>query len=187
MVTEAYVVQACGVARPTARTAIDRLVADGLLVREPHAAARVRRLGSDDFSDLFFARAAVEAAAVELLAHSGSIPPAAEAAHARLRALDPGEPYASIDIDFHRALVGGAPTVRLPKLHHLLMGEIELGITQIDAHGLRSIAEICAEHQGILDAVTDGDGERASRLSRVHVLASRERLAEHFDLRQHES
>src|SRR5690348_1475591 len=59
-VTEALVADTYGVARPTARIAIDRLVADGILAREPHHAARVRRLHRDDITDLFAARAAVE-------------------------------------------------------------------------------------------------------------------------------
>src|SRR5690606_40617960 len=85
-VTEALVSESYRVARPTARIAIDRLVADGLLEREPHHAARVRRLGRDDLVDLFAARAAVESAAVEsaaveLLARTAAVPAAASAAH----------------------------------------------------------------------------------------------------------
>ena len=58
-VTEAHVAGSYDVARPTARTAIDRLVAEGLLVREPHRAARVQHLDRDDLRDLFTTRAAL--------------------------------------------------------------------------------------------------------------------------------
>ena len=180
-VTEALVSDRFAVARPTARIAIDRLVSEGLLVREPHHAARVRRLDRDDIADLFASRAAVEVAAVELLAASADVPPLARANHDALGALDPDASYAPADIAFHRTLVQGSPSTRLPKLHELLMGEIELAIAQVEAHRLRSVAEVTAEHGHILDAVAAGDPALAGRLARAHILASRDRLLAHFD------
>jgi DNA-binding GntR family transcriptional regulator len=180
-VTEAYVSATCAVARPTARIAIDRLVADGLLVREPHHAARVRRLGRDDIDDLFVSRAAIEAAAVELLAATASVPVEAHQANRELLALTGDAPYAARDLAFHRALVHGTTSTRLPRLHDLLMGEIELGIAQVEAHRLRSADEVAADHQSILDAIAAGDVERAGRIARSHVLSSRDRLVAHYD------
>ena len=180
-VTEALVAGTFAVARPTARIAIDRLVAEGLLVREPHHAARVRTLDRDDIADLFAARAAIEAAAVELLAASGGAPEIAREAHDALCALDADASYAPADIAFHRALVQGSPSTRLPKLHELLMGEIELAIAQVEAHRLRSVAEVAAEHGRILDAVAAGDSALAGNLTRAHILASRDRLLAHYD------
>ena len=123
-VTEALVSDTFRIARPTARIAIDRLVADGLLTREPHHAARVRELGRDDIADLFAARAAIESAAVGLLATTATLPEAASAAHARLLELDVDASYWAIDLAFHRALVQGAPSTRLPRFHDQLMGEL---------------------------------------------------------------
>jgi DNA-binding GntR family transcriptional regulator len=180
-VTEALVSESYRVARPTARIAIDRLVADGLLEREPHHAARVRRLGRDDLVDLFAARAAVESAAVELLAGTAAVPDAASAAHERLSELGADASYWAIDIAFHRALVQGSPSTRLPRLHDQLMGEIELAIAQVDAHRLRSTREVVAEHGRILDAVAAGDTALAEHLTRSHILASRDRLLAHYD------
>lgn len=180
-VTEALVATAFDVARPTARIAIDRLVVEGLLVREPHHAARVRKLERDDIADLFASRAAIEAAAVELLAASGGVPEVARHAHDELCALEADASYAPADIAFHRALVQGSPSTRLPKLHELLMGEIELAIAQVEAHRLRSVVEVAAEHGRILDAVTAGDAALAGHLTRAHILASRDRLLAHYD------
>lgn len=181
-VTEALVSSRFEVARPTARIAIDRLVADGLLGREPHHAARVPRLTGADVVDLFTARAAVESAALELLAGRGVVPEAASAAHRDLLAVVAADAsYTAADVAFHRALVHGAPSSRLPRLHDQLMGEIELAIAQVDAHRLRPTAEIAAEHDGILDAVVAGDAARAADLVRTHILSSRDRLAAHID------
>jgi DNA-binding GntR family transcriptional regulator len=180
-VTEAYVSSTHAVARPTARIAIDRLVTEGLLVREPHHAARVRRLGRDDIDDLFTSRAAIEAAAVELLAATSTVPADAVEANRALLDQPADAPYAARDIAFHRSLVNGTTSTRLPRLHDLLMGEIELGIAQVDAHRLRSADEVAAEHRSILDAIAAGDVERAGRLARAHVLASRDGLVAHYD------
>lgn len=180
-VTEAHVSTTYAVARPTARIAIDRLVVDGLLVREPHHAARVRRLDRDDIDDLFVSRAAIEAAAVELLAATATIPVEADEANRELIDLPINASYAARDLAFHRALVQGTSSIRLPRLHDMLMGEIELGIAQVDAHGLRSADEVADDHQSILDAIAAGDVERAGRLARAHVLASRDHLVAHYD------
>ncbi|MCL8249987.1 GntR family transcriptional regulator [Aeromicrobium fastidiosum] len=180
-VTEAHVASRFDVARPTARIAIDRLVADGLLVREPHHAARVRTLDRDDIDDLFISRAAIEAAAVELLATTTTVPTPAAEAHRRLLDQPDDAPYTTHDLAFHRALVHGTTSTRLPRLHDLLMGEIELGISQVEAHRLRSGDEVVGEHQAILDAIAEGDVDRAGRLTRAHILASRDQLVAHYD------
>jgi DNA-binding GntR family transcriptional regulator len=180
-ITEAHVSATYDVARPTARIAIDRLVGDGLLTREPHHAARVRRLDRDDIDDLFVSRAAIERAAAELLAATSTVPGAAAAAHRELLDQRDGASYAAMDLAFHRSLVRGTSSTRLPRLHDLLMGEIELGIAQIAAHGLRSVGEVAADHQSILDAIAAGEIERAGDLARSHVLSSRDHLLVHYD------
>jgi DNA-binding GntR family transcriptional regulator len=188
-VTESAVALRFGVARPTAKTAIERLVADGLLRREKHQTARVPRLSRADILDLFDSRAVVESAAVGELATGGTLPAEALAAHRALRAaaapgsVDHG--FATHDIDFHRALVAGQPSPRLARMHSLLMGEIELCIGQVQANHLLTAAEVGAQHQGILDAVTAGDGELAARLTREHIAGSRDRLLAHFDTDNH--
>ncbi len=121
----------------------------------------------------------IEGAALSRLATAGTIPAEALAAH---RALQAGhEPYAPLDIAFHRALVTGQSSSRLVKMHSLLMGEIELCIGQVLANRLRSTRDVVAEHQGILDAVTAGDADRAERLTREHIAQSQQRLLEHYD------
>ncbi|MGV8858606.1 GntR family transcriptional regulator [Rhodoglobus sp.] len=177
-VTEAAVALRFGVARPTARIAIDRLVADGLLRREAHRAARVPELSYDDVLDLFDTRSIVEAAAMAALAEAGAIPAAALAAH---RAFTATDDFAHHDIQFHRALVAGQPSSRLTRLHELLMGEVELCIGQVQSAQLITAHEVAEQHQGILDAITAGDAAAAERLTRDHILGARDRLLTHLD------
>lgn len=179
--TESGVALRFGVTRPTAKLAIERLVTEGLLRREAHQAARVPELTRADIVDLYDTRAIVETAAVEALARGGDLPAEALAAHRSLLAHTTDESFAHDDIAFHRAMVGGAPSARLPRMHALLMGEIELCIGQVQAHHLITAAEVAAQHQGILDAVTAGDAERAATLTRDHITGSRDRLLAHYD------
>jgi DNA-binding GntR family transcriptional regulator len=180
--TESAIALRFGVARPTAKTAIERLVAEGLLRRESHSAARIPELSRDDIVDLFENRAIVEAAALSRLASAGTIPAQALAAHRALQAgADSDAPYAALDIAFHRALVTGQSSTRLIRMHSLLMGEIELCIGQVEAVHLRTAHDVSRQHQGILDAVTAGNAALAERLTREHIAESCERLLAHVD------
>lgn len=181
-ITESAVALRFGVARPTAKIAIERLVADGLLRREAHQSARVPELDRDDIVDLFAVRDLVESAAVGSLAEGGAIPADALAAHrdllARTRA---GESSAAQDAAFHRALASGSPSPRLARMHAALMGEIELCIGQVQAHHLMSGTDVAAQHQRILDAVIAGDAAAAVDLTRAHIDAARTALLAHYD------
>ncbi|CAO1649088.1 GntR family transcriptional regulator [Salinibacterium sp. NG22] len=177
-ITESAVALRFGVARPTARIAIDRLVADGILRREAHRAARVPELSYDDVLDLFDTRSIVETAAMAALAEAGAIPAEALAAH---RALTATDDFAHHDIQFHRALVAGQPSSRLTRLHELLMGEVELCIGQVQSAQLITAHEVAEQHQGILDAITAGDAAAAEHLTRDHILGARDRLLTHLD------
>jgi DNA-binding GntR family transcriptional regulator len=191
-VTEKAVAERFGVARPTAKAALERLVAEGLLRRSSHKTARVPELDRDDIIDLYANRAIVEEAALRLLASHRTVPEAATdaqrtmvqaAAGAKQRAPDAG-PLARADIAFHRALVEAQPSPRLARLHALLMGEIELCTGQVLSHRLLALDDVIVQHQGILAAVTDGDVEGAGRLTRAHINGARDRLLGYFDSSQ---
>jgi len=176
--TESSVALRFSVARPTARLAIDRLVADGILRREAHRAARVPELSRDDIAQLFDARAIIESAAMAALAASGTIPSPALAAH---RALAASEAFAVHDIAFHRALVSGQSNSRLTRMHELIMGEVELCIGQVQAAQLLSATDVARQHQAILDAITSGNADAAADLTRIHIVGARDRLLNHVD------
>ncbi|MFN4001000.1 GntR family transcriptional regulator [Microcella sp.] len=189
-VTEQAIADRFGVARPTAKVALERLVAEGLLRREAHKTARVPELSRDDIVDLYANRAIVEEAALRTLAADGVVPIAAIAAQRMLvdaasdaSTADRSGPLARADIAFHRALVEAQRSPRLARLHALLMGEIELCTGQVQAHRLLALDDVVAQHQGILDAVAAGDPERAGTLTRAHIEGARDRLLARYDSR----
>lgn len=188
-VTEKAVAERFRVARPTAKAALERLVAEGLLRRSTHKTARVPELDRDDIVDLYANRAILEEAALRLLAAGSRAPADAVAAQNTIRTAaggptdDPADagPLARADIAFHRALVEAQPSRRLARLHALLMGEIELCTGQVLSHRLLALDDVIAQHQGILDAVSDGNVELAGRLTRDHIEGARDRLLDFFD------
>ncbi|MER3389390.1 MAG: GntR family transcriptional regulator [Microcella sp.] len=185
-VTEQAIADRFGVARPTAKVALERLVADGLLRRTAHKTARVPELSRDDIVDLYAARATVEVAALRNLADSGQAPADALAAQRTLSdalASDDASaaPLARADVAFHRALVEAQRSPRLARLHALLMGEIELCTGQVQSHRLLALGDVVDQHQGILDAVSRGDAHAAAHLTRDHIEGARDRLLGHYD------
>lgn len=184
MVTETALALQYGVARPTAKTAIERLVAEGLLTRHAHRAARVTTLSRHDIVDVYAARAMVEETALRGLAGTSVVPPAARSAHRELIAAAQRGDRPSLlrnDVAFHRALVVGHDSIRLGRMHEIIMGEVELCIGQLQYRGLISPTEIASAHQGILDAVEQGDADAAGALVRLHIEGARDRLLAKYD------
>lgn len=169
ILTEAAVSLRYGVARPTAKAAIERLVSEGLLRRSAHRTAEVPVLDESDIPDLYASRVVVEEAALRNLALAGIVPPEAMSAHREVTAAaEAGEAatYARADIALHRALVLGQSSPRLARLHTLIMGEIELCIGQVVSNRLLTATAVAAQHQGILDAVIEADDELAASVLR---------------------
>ncbi|HEY8912358.1 GntR family transcriptional regulator [Lacisediminihabitans sp.] len=190
LMTETAIALQYGVARPTAKAALERLVSEGLLTRQAHHAARVPELDRDDIVDLYANRALIEEAALHNLAMAGTVPSTALALQRQLQehaANDDRAALARTDIDFHRALVVAQQSPRLSRLHSLIMGEIELCIGQVQAHQLIRPSDVAEQHQGILDAVAVGDIALAGRLTREHIFNARDRLLRKFDDDHNES
>ncbi|MCU1557482.1 MAG: transcriptional regulator, GntR family protein [Microbacteriaceae bacterium] len=184
LLTETAIALRYGVARPTAKAALERLVSEGLLDRRAHHAAKVPQLSRDDIADLYSSRVIIEEAALRNLAGTGTVPARALAVHRELldyARADEAAPFARVDVTFHRELVLGQPSLRLARMHALIMGEIELCIGQVQSHRLLNATEVARQHQGILDAVQLGDVELAGRLTREHIEGARDRLLKHVD------
>jgi len=183
--TETAIALRFGVARPTAKAAIERLVSDGLLRRQANRAATVAELSRDDIDDLYRNRSMVEQSAMRNLAAEGTVPAAALTAHRELLAHVASDDRIALvqdDIAFHRSLVGAQHSPRLARMHDLIMGEIELCTGQVQSHRLITPEDVAAQHQRILDAITAGNADLAATLAGSHVDGVRDRLLAKWDL-----
>lgn len=163
-VTEKDVAQRYDVARPTARAAIERLLTTGLLHRTRHKSARVPALTATDIRDVYFARTCLESAAAYELSTGDGAPPGAQVAIKDLRHAANDEDIAIVEADlrFHTLLVDAVGSVRLTRMHVALMGEMQLSMAQVRAHKLLEPDVIAADHQRIIDAVTNRDPGKAT-------------------------
>jgi DNA-binding GntR family transcriptional regulator len=159
--------------RGAVRTALIRLEQEGLVVREPHKGARVRRVSDDEAVEILEARAVLEGLAVRLTAQRID-----EAGAARVRAclarqrelLELGDLLGASDAnaDLHAALLelsGHGTALRL--IQALNSQTVRYQYRTILIPG-RSAASV-EEHAAIVDAVIARDGDRAEEAMRNHL------------------
>lgn len=179
-VTEAKVSQEYAVARPSAKAAIEQLVASGLLARTAHRSARVVAIDAEVVRDVYRTRTRLESAALRELAHARQVPVAATRANDEILAMPGGPDPATVDPDlrFHQALIHALRSERTSRMYASVLDEVRLCMAQVQGRRLLDAAVIAAQHQAMLAAVADGDGERAATLLAEHLAAAEERLVE---------
>jgi DNA-binding GntR family transcriptional regulator len=181
--TESAVSQTFGVARPSAKAAIEQLVATGLLVRTAHRSARVVGIDADTVRDVYRTRTRLESAALRELATTRTVPDAARDANAEILAMPAGPDPATVDPDlrFHTALIDALQSERTGRMYRSVLDEVRLCMAQVQGRQLLDAAEIAAQHAEMLDAVESGEGERAAALLHAHLSSAEQRLVEALD------
>jgi DNA-binding GntR family transcriptional regulator len=172
-----------GVARPTAKAAIDRLVNTGLLRRTANKSARVPQLTEDDVRDLYFSRLVIETMAVAHLATKGPSPErAAKALHDFDVAakIDSMQGIIDADIAFHQALVEGVGSPRVLRMYTSIIGEAHLCMVVKQTHHLHTPKAIAREHRAIYDAIIVGDAEAAQAKLEQHLGKSERSIRAHI-------
>lgn len=179
-VTEAWVAAEFGIARPSAKAAIEQLVASGLLIRTAHRTARVAAIDAATVRDVYRTRARLEAMALRELAAEARVPAAAVAANEEIAALPPGPDPATVDPDirFHTALIDAIGSERTSRMYRTVLDEARLCMAQVQGRRLLDAHDIAAQHRAILDAARNGDGDLAARLLQQHLGAAEERLVD---------
>ncbi|MET1036707.1 MAG: GntR family transcriptional regulator [Aeromicrobium sp.] len=158
-----------GLSRHTVRRALERLVAERLLVSEPFRGVRVTSLDDDDVTALQQLRVALESEAVRLVrvAHGDTWPtdvlaPLSEAA----RDLETGVSTEEAHAAFHRQLVASAGSPRITEAYERLDAEMLLFLRQLRFH--YDPHTLCLEHVAYL-AEVQRTGERAVRDHLAHA------------------
>lgn len=176
--TEAFVSEEYAVARPSAKAAIEQLVASGLLQRTAHRSARVVAIDPETVRDVYRTRARLESAALRELAGTRTVPAAAIAANAEIQAMPAGPDPATVDPDlrFHTALIDALDSTRTSRMYRSVLDEARMCMAQVQGRRLLDAAVIAAQHAEILDALAAGDVERAASVLDVHLSSAQERL-----------
>lgn len=126
-----------GIARPTARLAVQQLVSEGMLIRPAGFSARVRSFGPEEVRDIYRVRRLIELDAIRLIRESGRSLAGVElalSAFQELRAADDDWPsIARTDVLFHSAVVDAAGSPRLRTIFGGITNEIRLLIAFLRA------------------------------------------------------
>jgi DNA-binding GntR family transcriptional regulator len=176
--TETEVATSYDVARPTAKAGIEKLVAEGLLVRGVHKTARVVELGPAAVRDIYLARAYLESEVLRRLARTRIVPEAAAEANREIASVGGGPAMDVVEPDmrFHLSLIDAVGNERTSKMYRSLVSEVRLCMTRVQSLELLGTALIQAEHQKMLDLIEVGQGEAAALLLDEHLGRARERL-----------
>lgn len=169
-VKDTHIAQQLGVARPTARVAVQALIADGLLVRENGRSARVRQFSAGDVADIFRVRRLIEFEAVRTVCQGTDT----TAIHASLNRFSDvkndsdWETAAEADMGFHSAVVEAASSPRLSKLFQSISSEIRLLMALLRAR-YSYISTLQDEHATLLKALNQRNTSEALRLWAAHL------------------
>jgi DNA-binding GntR family transcriptional regulator len=159
--------------RGAVRTALIRLEQEGLVVREPHRGARVRKVSDDEAVEILQARAVLEGLAVRQTAERIDEPGAArlQACLARQRELlELGDLLGASDAnaDLHAALLelsGHRAALRLIRALNSQTVRYQYRTILIPGRSAASVAE----HAAIVEAVVAGRPEEAEAAMRSHL------------------
>lgn len=149
--------------RGPVREAIQRLVQEGLLVSSPHRGVFVPVLTDQDLNDLYFARSAIERAAVLAILDRGAsaalIATLEEILTRMASDLESGDwrQVAATDLGFHEAVVAGSGSPQLSRMYSMLAGQTRLGLNLLvnTYRGRRD--ELLEEHTRLARALADSD------------------------------
>ncbi|MGP3992083.1 GntR family transcriptional regulator [Streptomyces sp. 3N207] len=177
---EVKLAQRLMVSRGVLREAMQRLVQEGLVRSLHNRGLFVAKLSDDDIRDIYFARQAVERAAVAAILQrdpKGSADRLA-VAHDRMREAArqrDGQALSNEDIAFHEVLVNEAGSDRLKRLHETLLVETRMCIAALE-DTYSAPDETVQEHGAIVDALRERDKDRLDRLITDHATDALSRL-----------
>ncbi|MFK4752097.1 MULTISPECIES: GntR family transcriptional regulator [Oceanospirillaceae] len=178
-VSEQMLVEKYGGSRAPMREAIQKLEARRLVVRIPHAGARVVSLSLSELRDIYEVRVELESMACRLAAERMTDDEIAELQtlldeHAASIEAEQGQSYyqKAGDLDLHYRLIRGSKNERL---HQMLCGElyhlVRMYRYQTSTSTKRPLQAL-QEHQRIVEAIAARDAELAELLMRRHIQTS---------------
>ena len=169
-IKDSHVAEKLGVARPTARVAVQGLIADGFLERETGRSARVRRFSAQDVADIFRVRRLIEFEAVRSVCEGADTEPirASLARFREVRDEQDWETAAQADMAFHAAVVAAADSPRLSKLFQTISTEIRLLMALLHPRYVQ-VSPLHDVHTKLLNALIAGNPEAALQLWADHL------------------
>lgn len=166
---DTFLAKQLGIARPTARTAVLRLISEGLLERRPGHSAHVRSFTADDVRDIYGVRRLVEFEAVRRVTQGDLDTSSIEAALTDFKqAGDSWSAGPDADAHFHSVIVAATGSPRLRNMFGAVASEMRLMVALLRSR-YGSLSELYEEHASLLAALQSGDTDAALALWAEHI------------------
>jgi len=174
------------VSRTPVREALLRLESDGLVRTVPRVGFFVTEITRRDLEDLFELRALLESFAAEKAASLLTDDELARVDHlleASVSAVEQGDldRFLETEIAFHTLFIERAPNRHLIAMMESLQ-DLTYRERVLSLESLENVRESLNEHQRMVGALHQRDGELAGRLMREHICAVRDRMLQFVDL-----
>ena len=186
---ERLLAEQLGVSRTPVREALFTLHSEGLVELTPNRGATVRTITSHDIVQIYSLRQVLESYAAREAAQARTRQDldALEDAHAKLERISASgtaTEQALADLSFHTLIseAAGSPLLQT------IMGQVlafTVSYRSNYAYPSDRAAVAITEHRAILDALRDGDPDRAEQLMREHVASSSRFALQHFSDAEH--
>jgi len=186
-----------GVSPGTVRSAIHRMISEGLVEYTPNSGAYVRRMGREDVEHLLDVREAMECLAVARAAETITTPQLqhlrdlcdamAEIADAVRSDGQPGATgerhgrLLALDMEFHGALIDVAANPWLTKAVDDLRVMEYSAMSKPSAAPLATMVGTVRDHRALVDALHERDAEAARAIMAEHLRNPREVALRQFD------
>jgi DNA-binding GntR family transcriptional regulator len=168
---EMQIAQEFGISQAPVRESLRELEALGFVESEPYRGTRVRAVTKAELTEIYPVRAALEEVAARAAAQrlAGKVEALAAELTAMHQAAEKGDLYEQVqhDVEFHRLIVEASGNRVLQDVWRSLRIEARTLISALKADiGGHEIAEM---HRPVLEALAEGNAEKAGVLLRKHV------------------
>lgn len=156
---DTQIAEAYGIARPTARLAVQQLIAEGMLIRPPGFSARVRSFDPGEVRDIYGVRRLIELSALRQIRESARPLGGVEEALREFKSLHRVETdwtsIARADVRFHAAVVDAAGSARLSAFFGGIASETRLLIALLKEQ-YSGGESLYREHEELFTMLGDG-------------------------------
>jgi DNA-binding GntR family transcriptional regulator len=162
-----------GVSRGPVREALQRLIQEGLLRSEPHRGVFVPVMSDADLADIYFAREAMESAAIGRIIEQGRAEAVAKNLDRLVRSMDKAaaagdwNTVGDHDLDFHAVLVAGAGSPRLDRMFTTVISETRLCLRMLTG-AFDARHDLVDEHRRLNQMIRAGKTEDALVVLKKH-------------------